>query len=140
MSKNDPFSEENDAKVAGFERKLEEHEQAEREKGKLFDPKALFERAQALKEVNDPVLGLIKYGELTFEDSFVFGPITNPNERTLTVAYLMLKKAYSDITLDMVRKMPLAEANAFMTIVSAQPCFLPLASKSGSKTTRKRRK
>ena len=132
--------EENDAKVAALEKKLAENDAKGELAGKVFNPKALFERTQRLKEINDPVLGLIKYGELTLEDSFVFAPIQDPNERTLTVAYLMLKKAYPNVTLDMVRKMPLAEANAFMAIVAAQSCFLPQTSANGSATTVKRRK
>ena len=133
-------SPENQKRSKEFERKLEEHDEEQQVIGKIFDLKALFKRANQLKTVVDPVLGKVQYGELTFEDSFVFGPIADPNERTLTIAYLMLKKAYPDVTLDMVRKMPLAEANAFMAIVSAQPCFLPQTSQAGSAITRERKK
>ena len=133
-------SEDDDAKVAAFEKKLAGADLKSEVAGKVFDPKMLFERANTLKTVDDPVLGKLQYGELTFEDSFTFGPIADPNERTLTIAHLMLKKAYPDVTLDMVRKMPLAEANAFMAIVSAQPCFLPQTSQGGSAITVKRRK
>jgi hypothetical protein len=134
------MSSENDAKAKALEKKLAEDDAENEVAGKVFDPKLLFERANTLKTVDDPVLGKLQYGELTFEDSFTFGPIADPNERTLTIAYLMLKKAYPDITLDMVRRMPLAETNAFMAIVSAQPCFLPQTSQRGSAITVKRRK
>jgi hypothetical protein len=134
------MSSENDAKAKALEEKLAEVDLKSEVAGKVFDPKLLFERANRLKTVDDPVLGKLQYGELTFEDSFVFGPVADPNERTLTIVHLMLKKAYPDITLDMVRRMPLAEANAFMAIVSAQPCFLPQTSQRGSAITVKRRK
>jgi hypothetical protein len=134
---------ENEKRVEEFKRKLDEHEQAEAAKGRVFDPKALFNRANTIVTVEDPVLGQVKYSALTLEDSFEFNGIADRKERTIMVAYLMLKKAYPELTLEMVKKMPLKEANALMDIVAAQPCFLsPLEpqSKNGLKTTGKRRK
>ena len=57
----------NDELAAEFEAKLHAHEETQSAKGKIFDPKLLIERASKIIEINHPVLGLLRYGELTFE-------------------------------------------------------------------------
>ncbi len=126
-------------KRSKLEREADEYEEKEKAAGRMFDPKVLFERAQKLHVVDDPVLGLVKYGELTFDDSFELDSIKDATERTYAVVYRMLKKAYPDVTLEMVKKMPLFEANALMDVL-LKPPFLSQKSPRGSAITRKRRK
>jgi hypothetical protein len=136
------MSSENDAKAKALEKKLAEDDAENEVAGKVFDPKLLFERANTLKTVDDPVLGKLQYGELTLEDSFELTGLTS-KDRVLKVAYLMLRKAYPEVTEEMVWKIPLKEGDALLDIVLQQPIFLSVkasCSKSGSKTTKKHKK
>jgi hypothetical protein len=129
----------NDERAAEFEAKIAEHEEAQRAKGKIFDPKALMERAGKIHEVQHPVLGLLRYGELTFEDSFEINKCATDVEKTEMVAYLMISKAYPEITRDFLKQMPLVEGAALIDFLTKQPAFLspPKNSPNGSKTTLK---
>jgi hypothetical protein len=60
----------NDELAAEFKAKLEEHEESERAKGKIFDPGRLLERASKIHSVDHPILGVVQFGELTFRDAF----------------------------------------------------------------------
>jgi hypothetical protein len=60
----------NDERASKFEAKIAEHDEAQKAKGRIFDPQLLIHRAGQIHTVEHPVLGLLRYGELTFEDSF----------------------------------------------------------------------
>ena len=129
----------NDERAAEFEAKIAEHDEAQRAKGKIFNPQLLIHRAGQIHEVEHPVLGLLRYGELTFEDSFEINKCKTDVGKTEMVAYLMLSKAYPDIPRDFLKRMPLVEGAALIDFLTKQPAFLspPKPSRSGSKTTRK---
>ncbi len=131
----------NDALAAAYEAKIAEHDEAQRAKGKIFDPQALMQRAAVIREVRHPTLGLLRYGELTFEDSFEINKCTTDIEKTETVAYLMMSKAYPDLPRDFLKRMPLVEGAALIDFLTRQPAFLSPAknSPSGLRTTRKRK-
>lgn len=122
-----------------FEAKIAEHDEAQKAKGRTFDPQLLIHRAGQIHEVEHPVLGLLRYGELTFEDSFEINKCKTDVEKTEMVAYLMLSKAYPDIPQDFLKRMPLIEGAALIDFLTKQPAFLspPKRSPNGSKTTRK---
>jgi hypothetical protein len=129
----------NDERAAEFEAKIAEHDEAQRAKGRIFDPRELLQRAGQIREVQHPVLGLLRYGELTFEDSFEINKCATDVEKTEMVAYLMVSKAYPDIPRDFLKRMPLVEGAALIDFLTKQPAFLSPAknSPSGSKTTSK---
>jgi hypothetical protein len=129
----------NDERAAAFEAKIAEHDEAHKVKGRIFDPERLIHRAGQIHEVEHPVLGLLRYGELTFEDSFEINKCARDVEKTEMVAYLMLSKAYPDIPRDFLKRMPLVEGAALIDFLTKQPAFLspPKRSPNGSKTTRK---
>jgi hypothetical protein len=98
-------------------------------------------RAGKIHEVEHPVLGMLRYGELTFEDSFEINKCKTDVEKTEMVAYLMLSKAHPDIPKDFLKRMPLVEGAALIDFLTKQPAFLspPKLSPNGSKTIRKRK-
>ena len=98
-----------------------------------------MQRAGQICEVEHPVLGLLRYGELTFEDSFEINKCKTDVEKTEMVAYLMLSKAYAGISKDFLKRMPLVEGAALIDFLTKQPAFLSPDKRSpnGSKTTRK---
>jgi hypothetical protein len=129
----------NDECAAEFEPKLAEHDEAQKAKGRIFDPQLLMHRAGQIHEVEHPVLGMLRYGELTFEDSFEINNCKTDVEKTEMVAYLMLSKAYPDISKDFLKRMPLVEGAALIDFLIKHPAFSSQAKRlpNGSKITRK---
>ena len=134
--------EENDRRAAEYAAKIEEHEDVQRAKGKIFDPHKLLERASKLYTVDHPVLGQLQYGELTFRDAFEINKCKTDTEKTETIAWLMLRKAYPELPKDFLTRMPLIESAALVDFLVKQPGFLSIAktSGSGSRITHRRRK
>jgi len=132
----------NDELAAEYEQKILEDDEAQRAKGKIFDPHKLLERAAKIHEAVHPTLGKLQYGELTFEDAFEINKCKTDEEKTQTIAYLMLRKAYPDIPRDFLKRMPLLESAALINFLTKQPSFLSptKSSQNGSKTTHKRKK
>jgi len=131
----------NDELAAEYEQKILEHDEAQRAKGKIFDPHKLLERANKIHDVDHPTLGKLQYGELTFEDAFEINKCKTDTEKTETIAYLMLRKAYPDIPRDFLKRMPLLESAALIDFLTKQPAFLSptKSSPNGSKITSKRK-
>ena len=133
---------ENDKLAAKYKAELEGHEESQRAKGKIFDPMKLIDRASKIHSVEHPVLGKLLFGELTFSDAFEINKCETDTEKTETVAWLMLRKAYPELPRDFLTRMPLIESAALVDFLTKQPNFLSAAktSKSGSKTIRKHKK
>jgi hypothetical protein len=131
----------NDELAAEFEAKLRVHEEAQNAKGRIFDPRLLIERASKIIEINHPILGLLRYGELTFEDSFEINKCGTDVDKTEMVAYLMMSKAYPDLPRDFLKRMPLVEGAALIDHLTKNPRFLSQTktSRNGSRTTGKRK-
>ena len=129
----------NDELAAEYEAKITEYEAAQAAKGRIFDPKLLIERAANIHEVVHPVLGLLRYGELTFEDSFEINKCKTDVEKTELVAWLMMSKAYPELPKDFLKHMPLIEGAALIDYLTKNPCFLSHQNNSwtGSTTTSK---
>lgn len=132
----------NDELAREYEQKIIEDDLAQKAKGKIFDPVNLLERAAKIHEVEHPTLGRLRYGELTFEDAFEINKCKTDTEKTETIAYLMLRKAYPDIPRDFLKRMPLLESAALIDFLTKQPGFLSptKSSQNGSKTTSKPKK
>jgi hypothetical protein len=107
---------------------------------KIFDPVALLKRASEIHEFTHPTLGIVKFGELTLNDSVVLEKCKTPESKSAMTLYLMLKKAnpgLPEYTADNISEFynvfPLAEGAALLQFISEQPSFLPKkASKNGS--------
>jgi hypothetical protein len=142
-AKNKPSSDrlkspENLERIAEFE-KMAAADQTKRESvAKIFDPVALLKRASEIHEFTHPTLGIVRFGELTLNDSAILEKCKSPESKTAMTLYLMLKKAnpgmpeYTpDNILEFYDAFPLAEGAALLQFISEQPSFLP---KKPSKT------
>ena len=131
----------NDELAAEYEAKLAEHEERQKAKGRIFDPMQLVARADRLITVDHPVLGQLKFGELTFEDAFEINKAKTDIEKTEVAAWLMMRKAYPDIPKDFLKRMPLLEGAALIDFLTKQPAFLSQRKNSanGSRIARKRK-
>jgi len=132
---------ENERRAREFEAKIAEHDEAERAKARIFDPQRLLERAAKIREFKHPVLGLVRYGELTFEDAFEIDKCKTDVEKTEAVAWLMLRKAYPDLPSDFLKRMPLIESALLIDFLTKQPAFLSpqKSSQTGLRATRRRK-
>ena len=131
----------NDELAVEYEAKLAEHEEAQRAKGRVFDPIQLVARADRIMTVDHPTLGQLRFGELTFEDAFEIDKCKTNVKKTETIAWLMMKKAYPGLPKDFLKRMPLLEGAALIDYLTKQPAFLSQRknSASGSRITRKRK-
>jgi hypothetical protein len=137
-AKNEPSSAarlnspENRARIADFEKKAAADQAKRQSAAKIFDPVALLKRASEIHEFTHPTLGIVKFRELTLNDSAVLEKCNTPASKTAMTLYLMLKKANpglpeytSDNILEFYNVFPLAEGAALLQFISEQPSFLP---------------
>ena len=131
----------NDEKTAEYAAELEKYEEVQAAKGRIFDPYELLARTDGIQTVDHPVLGTLKFGELTFEDAFEIDKCKTDALKTETIAWLMMRKAYPDLPRDFLSRMPLMEGAALIDFLTKRPGFLLVQkrSRSGSKTVRKRK-
>ena len=87
------------------------------------------------------MLGKLRFGELTFEDAFEIDKCATDAQKTETIAWLMMRKAYPKLQRDFLSRMPLIEGAALIDFLTKRPSFLSVQkrSQSGSKTVRKRK-
>ena len=147
VTKEELNSLENLKRTEEYVAKIEEHDKQQIVKAKIFDPKVLLERAGKIHEVNHPTLGLLRFGELTLEDSKkIAEQCKTDEEKTAMALFLMLKKAYPDMP-DMTpeqfwKKFPMMEGGQLLNYFTTETGFLSLSpnSKSGLRLTRKRKR
>jgi hypothetical protein len=123
---------ENQERIAKFQAQAEACDQKKADAAKIFDPVALLKRASSIHEFNHPTLGIVRFGELTLNDSAVLEKCPTPASKTAMTLYLMLKKAHPDLPeyspdniLEFYNMFPLAEGAALLQFISEQPSFLP---------------
>jgi len=125
-------------KVEEYAKKLEKYEQEKAEKAAKFDVKALIESGRKVRSVNIEGLGEIQYGVLTLSDTLELAKYKTTEERSAATIWLMLRKAYPDLTLEDVKSIPIDMAAKIMTALSEEMGFLGTTGKqlkSGSKQT-----
>ena len=153
MSKNDkqtptnPLSTletpENQVLNAKYKAQADEYERKKNASVLIFDPVALLKRASEIHQFTHPTLGIVRFGELTLNDSVVLEKCKTLEAKTAMTLYLMLKKAnpglpeYTpDNILEFYNLFPLAEGAALLQFISEQPSFLPKKPlKRGSQST-----
>jgi hypothetical protein len=131
----------NDEKAAEYAAELEKYEEDQSAKGRIFDPYELLARTDGIQTVDHPVLGKLRFGELTFEDAFEIDKCKTDAQKTETIAWLMMRKAYPKLPRDFLSRMPLMEGAALIDFLTKRPGFLLVQKRlqSGSKTVRKRK-
>ncbi len=88
---------ENQDRFPKFQAQADACDQKKVDVAKIFDPVALLKRASAIHEFNHPTLGVVRFGELTLNDSEVLEKCKTPAAQTAMTLYLMLKKANPDL-------------------------------------------
>ncbi len=130
-------------KAAEYKRKLAEHDAEDAKAAKLFDPQELVKESTSIHEKIHPKHGLIKYGVLTTDELFSLDKITNPKDRAKTLLWMMLHKAYPNLTKEDVGKFPGMKSGELMNFLLSDTDFLipaGKASQNGSRKTLKHRK
>ena len=125
-------------KLEEYAKKLEKYEQEKAEKAAKFDVKALIQSGQQLRSVEVEGLGTIQYGVLTLKDSLELSKYQTNEERSAAMIWLMLRKAYPELTLEDVKNLPLDVAASIMTAITKDLGFLSQTGKklkSGSEPT-----
>ena len=125
-------SPENLARIAEFEKKAAAYQSKRESAAKIFDPVALLKRASEIHQFTHSTLGIVRFGELTLNDSVILEKCKTPDTKTAMTLYLMLKKAnpgLPEYTPDNISEFynmfPLAEGAALLQFISEQPSFLP---------------
>lgn len=134
--------EEEEKRVAEYQKVLEADDAEDVAKGKLFDPRELLLEAKAMRQKYHKRLGLVNYSVLTFDDMLSLGAITDKSESSKTMLWMMLRKAYPDLRKEDVGMFPGTKVAELLTLVTKDEGFLPATpkqSKVGSKTTRTRK-
>jgi len=119
-------------KLEEYAKKLEKYEQEKAEKASKFDVKALIQSSQQLRSVEVEGLGVIQYGVLTLKDSLELSKYQTNEERSAAMIWLMLRKAYPELTLEDVKSLPLDVAANIMTALAKDSGFLGTGRKSKS--------
>jgi hypothetical protein len=114
---------------------------------KQFSPTELTKQAKSIHEADVPLLGHLKYGELTLDDSFIIAKCKTDADKSSMAAYLMLKKAYPEMpnygpenVSKWAQSMPLAEGAMLLQFLKGTPAFLRVQSLRGSTPMKKRSK
>jgi hypothetical protein len=134
--------EEEEKRVAEYQKVLEADDAEDVAKGKLFDPRELLLEAKAMRQKYHKRLGLVNYSVLTFDDMLSLGAITDKSESSKTMLWMMLRKAYPDLRKEDVGMFPGTKVAELLTLVTRDEGFLratPKPSESGSSRTRTRK-
>jgi hypothetical protein len=113
------------AKEEQYRQKLEEYEAEQAAKAKLFNPQELVKEAKTLRQKHHPKLGLVNYGVLTIDELFDLDKITEKDERSKAMLWMMLRKAYPDLTKEDVGRFPGVKAAELLKLMTQDADFLP---------------
>jgi hypothetical protein len=134
--------EEKERRIVEYQEALAADDAEDVAKGKLFDPRELLLEAKAVRQKYHRRLGLVNYNVLSFDEMLGLGKIEDKDERSKTMLWMMLNKAYPDLRKEDVGKFPGTKVADLLTLVTEGGDFLPAApkpSESGSSRTRTRK-
>jgi hypothetical protein len=121
---------------------FEKEEQKDREVAKKFSPQKILEDAKAIRVLNDPVLGEVKYTVLTTGDLLAMNKITDEWERARSTIFRLLHKAYPELKEEKdVDNFPGHVTTRLCELIADPENFfqIPQASTNGSQSTKKRK-
>ncbi|MCJ7559187.1 hypothetical protein MUO79_01035 [Candidatus Bathyarchaeota archaeon] len=140
---NEERTQDNKAMEEKLQKMMDEDDAVDVAQGKLFDPRDLLLEAKSLHQKYHKRLGLVNYNVLSFDEIVDLGAIKNANERSKTMLWMMLHKAYPDLKKEDIGKLPGVKVAKLLTLITKDEDFLPpetlKPSQSGSKTTRTRK-
>jgi hypothetical protein len=110
-----------DANIADAE------EAAKRARAVAFDPKALIGESNDILEIQDEVLGTVKFGKLTLKEFKTVNSLAKDNEeKSYRMLYAMLHKAYPALTYAEMEDMPFDKIARLSNLLSKEVTrFLP---------------
>jgi hypothetical protein len=123
-------------KVDEFMQRADDYDEEVKKKARLFDPKELLKKAQKIRKIEDPELGIICYGTLVSEDLVEINREKTNEEKGFVMLWIALRKAYPDITLEDVKAFELTDFTKLMKAIFGGQVFFQQAktSPSGLKT------
>jgi hypothetical protein len=105
-------------------KKLEKFEREMAEKAKTFNPKELVKSSKEIHQIEIEGVGVIRYGVLTLADMLELNKAESNEERSFKILWLMLRKAYPELTLEDVKAFPMDVAAKILTALTADLGFL----------------
>lgn len=123
---------ENEAeKVEKYKAALEKYEEKQREKARIFDIKALAAKTDEIIEVEDEVLGVVRFKLVKWRDMDVYdetrSKLKTPSEHTAYIVWLHLHAADPSVTFEDVLNLPMMSMARLVQILSRYGVFLPPA-------------
>jgi hypothetical protein len=89
---------------------------------KKFNPKDLLKKQ--IHHAVDEELGEVCFGDLTIGDAFEVGKLESTQEKSLRILFLMLVKAYPELTFEEVKEFPQDKATRLIELIGKSPGFL----------------
>jgi len=137
------MSEDGKAKEERMQKALDADDAEDAKNAKLFDPMELLLEAKTIhQKYSKKLRRVVNYSVLSFDEMLSLGTISNKDERSKTMLWMMLNKAYPDLRKEDVGKFPGGKVADLLTLMTEGEDFLPTApklSKSGSSRTRTRK-
>ena len=136
------MAEDNEKRIKENQMALDADDAEDVAKGKLFNPRELLLEAKAIRQKYHKQLGLVNFSVLSFDEMLSLGKVEDKNERSKTMLWMMLNKAYPDLQKEDVGKFPGTKVADLLTLVTKDEDFLPATPKpspSGSSKTRTRK-
>jgi hypothetical protein len=96
---------------------FEKEEAADREIAKKYDPVAIIKKGTELHRIVDKQEGEILYYPIQLEDLDDIGRAKTEHERTQILLFKLLGRAYPELTLEAVKKMPLMKAAYILEVI-----------------------
>jgi len=135
-------TEEEKKRIKEYQKALDADDAEDVAKGKLFDPRDLLLEAKTMRQKYHKRLGLVNYNVLSFDAMLGISEIEDKNERSKTMLWMMLNKAYPDLRKEDIGKFPGTKVAELLTLITKDENFLPPTpkqSKSGSGRTKTRK-
>ena len=116
-------------KAEEYRRRLEAYEAEAAEAAKLFNPKELARKTNTMHSIEHPLLGTIRYGLLVYGDLAEIQRCIekygeSKEEVSTTMLWLMLRKAYPDLTREEVKQLPFDVATTLLSLLLKEAGFL----------------
>ena len=105
-------------------KKLEKFEREMTEKAKAFNPKELVKSSKEIRQMEIEGVGVVRYGVLTLADMLELNKAESNEERSFKILWLMLRKAYPELTLEDVKAFPMDVAAKILTALTVDLGFL----------------
>lgn len=119
------MDEDNEKRAEEYQKALAADDAEDAAKGKLFNPRDLLVEAKAIRQKYHKRLGLVNYSVLSFDEMLGLGKVEDKDERSKTMVWLMLCKAYPDLKKEDIGRFPGSKVADLLTLMTEGEDFLP---------------